>query len=107
MFSNVFCFDGLKSSRTHMQGHVGCLNAFCGQLGLFDALRRLEKLAQSEGPGAQAESLAILLERLVRGLERGGKSWTVARKKDGLQRVLETNRSDFQRLLARHHNLLH
>ncbi|MDI4633775.1 GGDEF domain-containing protein [Pelomonas sp. V22] len=66
-----------------------------------DALRRLEKLAQSENPGAQAESLAILLERLVRGLERGGKSWTVARKKDGLQRVLESNRSDFQRLLAR------
>ncbi|MFH7044540.1 diguanylate cyclase [Paucibacter sp. JuS9] len=66
-----------------------------------DALRRLEKLAQSESSGAQAESLAILLERLVRGLERGGKSWTVARKKDGLQRVLETNRSDFQRLLAR------
>lgn len=66
-----------------------------------DALRRLEKLAQSENPGAQAESLAILLERMVRGLERGGKSWTVARKKDGLQRVLESNRSDFQRLLAR------
>ena len=66
-----------------------------------EALRRLEKLQQSEGPGAQAEAMAALMERMVRGLERGGRQWTVARKKDGLQRVLSSNRSDPQRLLAR------
>ncbi|MGN6830908.1 GGDEF domain-containing protein [Paucibacter sp. M5-1] len=66
-----------------------------------EALRRLEKLQQSEGPGAQAEAMAALMERMVRGLERGGRQWTVARKKDGLQRVLASNRSDPQRLLAR------
>ncbi|MDM4764527.1 diguanylate cyclase [Pelomonas sp. SE-A7] len=66
-----------------------------------DALKRAEKLAQSESAGAQAEALAGLLERLIRGLERGGRSWTVARKKDGVQRVLESNRSDQQRLISR------
>jgi len=41
---------------------------------------------------------AALLERLVRGLERGGRHWTAARKKDSLQRVLDANRGDAQRL---------
>ncbi|QPF73138.1 diguanylate cyclase [Roseateles sp. DAIF2] len=71
-----------------------------------EALRRLEKLQASEGPGAQAEAMAGMLERLVRGLERGGRQWTVARKKDGLQRVLSSNRSDPQRLLNRLGQLL-
>lgn len=66
-----------------------------------DALRQLEKLQQTEGPAAQAEALAQAIERLVRGLERGGRQWTIARKKDGLQRVLEGNRSDSQRLVSR------
>lgn len=64
-----------------------------------DLQRRLEAL--QSGASAQAEALASTVERLVRGLERGGRQWTVARKKDGLQRVLESNRSDVQRLLAR------
>lgn len=66
-----------------------------------EALRELERLQRSEGPSAQGEAMAQTLERLVRGLERGGRQWTVARKKDGLQRVLENNRSDGQRLLKR------
>lgn len=66
-----------------------------------EALRELERLQRSEGPSAQGEAMAQTLERLVRGLERGGRQWTVARKKDGLQRVLEGNRSDGQRLLKR------
>ncbi|MCV2423317.1 diguanylate cyclase domain-containing protein [Paucibacter sp. DJ2R-2] len=74
----------------------------CVREGRWDeALRELERLQRSEGPGAQAEAMAQTLERLVRGLERGGRQWTVARKKDGLQRVLEGNRSDGQRLLKR------
>jgi len=66
-----------------------------------DALRQVEKLQQSDGPGAQAEALAQVIERLVRGLERGGRAWTVARKKDGVARVLESTRSDSQRMVKR------
>ncbi|MBB4843589.1 diguanylate cyclase [Paucibacter oligotrophus] len=66
-----------------------------------EALRQVERLQQTTSPGAQAEALAQVMERLVRGLERGGRQWTVARKKDGLQRVLESNRTDSQRLVKR------
>jgi len=66
-----------------------------------EALRRLEKIQQQQGAGVQGEAWAGLLERLVRGLERGGRQWTVARKKDGLQRVLGSNRGDVQRLQTR------
>ncbi|OWQ91604.1 hypothetical protein CDN99_09045 [Roseateles aquatilis] len=37
----------------------------------------------------------------MRGLERGGRQWTLARKKDGVLRVLSSNRSDPQRLTLR------
>jgi len=67
-----------------------------------DALRQVERLQQgADGPGAQADALAQVIERLLRGLERGGRQWTVARKKDGVQRVLDGNRSDIQRLVKR------
>ena len=67
-----------------------------------DALRLVERLQQgADGPGAQADALAQVIERLLRGLERGGRQWTVARKKDGVQRVLDGNRSDIQRLVKR------
>ncbi len=66
-----------------------------------DAVRLVEKLLQTDSPAAQGDAWAQAIERLTRGLERGGKSWTLARKKDGLLRVLEGNRSDPQRLLNR------
>lgn len=66
-----------------------------------EAQRRLEKIQSQHGPAAQGEAWSTLLTRLVRGLERGGRAWTLARKKDGLQRVLDANRSDPQRLLNR------
>ena len=70
--------------------------------GRWDELQRaLEALQQTHGPGAQAEQLAQLIERLMRGLERGGRQWTLARKKDGVLRVLQSNRSDPQRLTLR------
>jgi diguanylate cyclase len=53
-----------------------------------------QQVAQSQ---AWAQSIALL----ARGLERGGRNWTTGRKKDSLQRVLETNRSDFARLQQR------
>lgn len=51
--------------------------------------------------GAQSQAWAQLIERLARGLERGGRQWTIARRKDSLQRVLDSSRGDMQRLLHR------
>ncbi|MBH9575854.1 GGDEF domain-containing protein [Inhella proteolytica] len=72
------------------------------RLGEFDAVqRRSERLLATEGPAAQGEALAQAVDKLARGLERGGRQWTLARKKDGLQRVLAANRGDGTRLIKR------
>lgn len=63
------------------------------------ALRLLDR--SEDGSAGQAQAWAQLIERLSRGLERGGRQWTLARKKESLQRVLESSRSDAQRLLHR------
>jgi diguanylate cyclase len=55
--------------------------------------------------GVQAAQWAALIERVVRGIERGGRVWTAARKKDSLQRVLAGSRADAQRLHDRLHQL--
>ncbi len=47
------------------------------------------------------EALATLIERIVRGMERGGRNWTAARRKDGIHRVLAGSRSDPKRLQQR------
>ena len=66
------------------------------QGGWDEALRLIERAAaQSQG---QSQAWAELIERLARGLERGGAHWTLARKKDSLQRVLDASRSDMGRL---------
>ncbi|MFY9510807.1 MAG: GGDEF domain-containing protein, partial [Rubrivivax sp.] len=44
---------------------------------------------------------ALLVEKLVRALERPGRQWTSARKKESLQRVLDSSRGDLQRLQQR------
>ena len=68
----------------------------------WDELQRLtERLVAADGPAAQGEAWSHTVERLVRGLERGGKVWTLARKKDGLQRVLNANKGDSARLVRR------
>jgi diguanylate cyclase len=59
---------------------------------------RPASLPEADDAGAH---LAGLIERLVRGVERGSKGWTTARKKEGLQRVLEGSRSDARRLIQR------
>ena len=51
--------------------------------------------------GASSEALATLIERIVRGIERGGHNWTPARRKEGVQRVLSGSRSDSRRLQQR------
>ena len=62
----------------------------------YDDLQR----ALDRGAGAaaaQAQAWAQTIDRLAKGLERGGRHWTGARKKDSLQRVLEGSGSDSQR----------
>ncbi len=53
-----------------------------------------------------APQIAALIGRVVRGVERGSRGWTLARKKEGLQRVLEGSRSDMDRLKQRLNQLL-
>ncbi|WP_343623070.1 GGDEF domain-containing protein [Roseateles puraquae] len=68
---------------------------------LDELQRQVDRLLDVAGPGAQAEALAQAIERLVRGLERGGRHWTVARKKDGIFRALELSRNDSGKLIKR------
>lgn len=63
-------------------------------------------VVDKEESAAQAVALAGLIERVVRGVQRGGRQWTAARKKDSLQRVLSSSRSDVQRLQQRLGQLL-
>jgi diguanylate cyclase len=73
--------------------------------GRWDELQRLlDRGAESSVAAAQAWS--GLLDKLVRSLERGGRQWTTARKKDSLQRVLDGSRSDMQRLQQRLRQLM-
>jgi len=57
-------------------------------------------------PTGTAVQWATLIERLMRGIERGGRHWTAARKKDGLKRVLDSSRTDLVRLHERLRNLI-
>lgn len=65
-----------------------------------DNYARAYQAEQGVAP-ADGESLATLIENIVRGIERGGKQWTLARKKDSLQRVLGGSRGDPNRLQQR------
>jgi diguanylate cyclase len=52
-------------------------------------------------PSESGRAWAALIERLSKGLERGGKHWTGARKKQSLQRVLDGSRADASKLQQR------
>jgi len=52
-------------------------------------------------PSESGRAWAALIERLSKGLERGGKHWTGARKKQSLQRVLDGSRADAAKLQQR------
>jgi diguanylate cyclase len=65
--------------------------------GHWDRAERLLEIA----PAQAGDGLAALVERVTRGLERGSQSWTVAKRKVGLQRVLDANRRDARRLQER------
>ncbi|MDO9286290.1 MAG: GGDEF domain-containing protein [Aquabacterium sp.] len=66
----------------------------------YDDLQRALDRGAAQA-AAQGPAWSQLIDRLVRGLERGAKHWTGARKKDSLQRVLDGSRSDAQRLQQR------
>jgi len=70
--------------------------------GRYDDLQRTLDRA---GAGA-TPAWASLIERVARGLERGGRHWTGARKKQSLQRVLDGSRADADRLQQRLGQLL-
>jgi hypothetical protein len=57
--------------------------------------------ATRAAPLSEGQQIAGLIERIVRGIERGSKGWTAARKKESLQRVLDGSRSDAKRLQQR------
>ncbi len=69
-----------------------------------DAQRTLDR--SGDANLIQGQAWAALIERLARALERGSRQWTPARKKDSLQRVLDTSRKDAQRLQQRLKQLL-
>ena len=68
----------------------------------YERAYRLEAGEQPE-PG---DALATLIERILRGIERGGRGWTPARRRDGVQRVIAGARSDPRRLQHRLTQLL-
>jgi len=51
--------------------------------------------------GADGAGWGNLIEQIVRGLERGTRQWTTARKKESVQRVLASSRADANRLRER------
>lgn len=71
------------------------------------AANPLAAMPADPGPaGPSGAAWATLIERLARNLERGGRQWTSARRKDSLQRVLSGSRSDAARLLQRMQSLI-
>ena len=69
-----------------------------------DAQRTLDR--SGDANVVQGQAWAALIDRLARALERGSRQWTPARKKDSLQRVLDSSRKDAQRLQQRLKQLL-
>jgi len=47
------------------------------------------------------ERWSTLIDKILRGAERGGRQWTAARKKDSLKRVLDSSKSSATRLHQR------
>jgi diguanylate cyclase len=66
----------------------------------------LAAAAPTVSPSVTGVQLAELIERVVRGLDRGSVQWTLARRKDSLKRVLEGSRGDALRMHQRMSGLL-
>lgn len=70
-------------------------------LGRWDHAERVLRAQPQLDSSAESLAYASLLERIVRGVERGSRAWTTARKKDSLQRVIAGTRNDSRRLQQR------
>ncbi len=90
------------AARAFDGGSVGADVAKAMGEGRWEAAERLI----THTPDETGVAWVGLMDRVVRGLERGGKQWTTARKKDSLQRVLSGSRSDAARLQQRLSQLL-
>jgi len=75
---------------------------------LMAALRdcRWDDAARVLDNGGGGPGWAALIERVARGIGRGGRHWTQARRRDSLQRVLDGSGHDAARLRQRLHSLL-
>ena len=62
--------------------------------------------AIGEAVKSNGAAWAALVLQLAANLDRGGRQWTRARRKDSLKRVLDGSRSDSQRLLQRLQSLM-
>jgi diguanylate cyclase len=76
------------------------------QGGGVTAAAPLAAVAATDTPSVTGVQLAELIERVVRGLDRGSVQWTLARRKDSLKRVLEGSRGDALRMHQRMSGLL-
>ena len=56
---------------------------------------------EAEDEQQSAADWAALLERMLRGLESGNRTWPVGRRKESVQRLLVVNRQDMRRLRQR------
>jgi diguanylate cyclase len=59
-----------------------------------------------DAPDDSGKQLAVLIDRLMRGVERRSRQWTSARKKDSLQRVLDGSAGDAVRMKQRLNQLI-
>ena len=62
--------------------------------------------APAPSPAISGTQLTELIERTVRGLDRGSVHWTLARRKESLKRVLNGSRGDAMRIHQRMSSLL-
>jgi diguanylate cyclase len=76
------------------------------QGGGVTAAAPLAAVAATDTPSVTGVQLAELIERVVRGLDRGSVQWTLARRKESLKRVLEGSRGDALRMHQRMSGLL-
>lgn len=60
-----------------------------------------EPKATGRSDGDEGQRWSGLIQRIVKGAERGGKNWTTARKKDSLLRVLDGSKGSGDRLHQR------
>ena len=71
-----------------------------------DEAREEAREAAREEARVYGQAWATLAERLARNLERGGKQWSGARRKESLKRVFDGSRSDALRLQQRMQSLM-